>query len=390
MKRVVVIASIFVLGCLALAPYGLCLDLSLPSVLTRVDDEAFEGCALISSATIPDSVTQIGSRAFADCSEMTSIYIPGGVNRIEPDAFDGCASDLLIVTDADTSARSAAHQYALDHTLDYQAGTVYRALTVGQNYEHTSGWPTLEAPFRDAAAVAAALTQFEGTPYAGHITELYDITAEEILSAIRSAFAGATEADVSLFFYSGHGCDPTAAGVGGALVGTDGETITAAKLRRALDAVPGRKIVVIDACFSGNLITGRAAGDEDEATQAATPDSFAGAFVDAFSLTSRDGLAGGDYFVLTAASATQTSHEPRGGHGYFTYYFLRGAGCDPRTGAWIGSQADANGNGVVTVNEQYRYIYEGLRTDEVLDYYDITQTCQCWPSDCDWFGFLRM
>ena len=58
---------------------------------TRViADNAFSGCAKVTSVTIPESVTNIGSSAFNGCTGLTSVDIPGSVASIGSSAFDGC------------------------------------------------------------------------------------------------------------------------------------------------------------------------------------------------------------------------------------------------------------------------------------------------------------
>lgn len=61
----------------------------LPSGLKTIEEEAFAGlpCQVI---IIPQGCTTIGSRAFADCEELLYVQIPDSVSRIADDAFEGC------------------------------------------------------------------------------------------------------------------------------------------------------------------------------------------------------------------------------------------------------------------------------------------------------------
>ena len=97
------------------------------------------------------------------------------------------------------------------------------------------------------------LSHMTGTPFTGRITRRTNLTSAEILAAIPVAFAGAQEGDLSLFYYAGHGKH------GGQLLGTDALDddsllITPLMLRQALDQIPGTKLVIIDACYSGGII----------------------------------------------------------------------------------------------------------------------------------------
>ena len=76
--------------------------------------------------------------------------------------------------------------------------------------------------------------------------------------AIESAFAGACESDVSLLYISTHGeFDTSFNNPEGALLFSDGsmeEWVSAGGLQSMLDRIPGRKVLIVDACHSGALI----------------------------------------------------------------------------------------------------------------------------------------
>ena len=67
--------------------------LILPTTITAIGDNSFNGCSSLASISIPSSVTSIGSNAFKGCTSLTSVTISGeGLVSIGDNAFDGCTN----------------------------------------------------------------------------------------------------------------------------------------------------------------------------------------------------------------------------------------------------------------------------------------------------------
>ena len=67
-------------------------DLTLPSDITKIYQDAFANCTSLTSIVIPNSVTSIGEWAFSNCTSLTSIVIPNSVTSIGNYAFRNCSS----------------------------------------------------------------------------------------------------------------------------------------------------------------------------------------------------------------------------------------------------------------------------------------------------------
>lgn len=240
---------------------------------------------------------------------------------------------------------------------------VYRALLVGNTYDGEAA--ALNGPASDVAAVRAMLGSMSGTPF--KISTVRNTSASGIQSAIATAFSGAKDTDVSLFYFSGHGTPK------GELVGTGNTFLSVYSLRSALQQVPGLKIVLLDCCYSGSAIS----------RSTASPSAFNSAIISALSSASRssENLADGGYVVLTACRQDQMSvsvgENNENMFGAFTYGLCYGSGYDEWKKTSLGRlPADGNGDGAITLNEAYRGVKERIAYLNTL--MPIEQACQSW------------
>ena len=322
-------------------------DVILPSNLTVIEEEVFRGDKSLDMVIIPDNVTTIRSGAFAETA-MQSITIPSSVTSISSDAFDDVSGPMLVLTSPDAFAVN----YALSNNLDFRADTEFRALLIGQSdYGNGLG---LEGPKKDIVKMQNMLTEYD-------VTVMTNLTSAEILDAIPAVFSGASKEDISLFYYTGHGDKSD-----GSLIGIDfAGMVTAAELRSALDAVPGRKIVIIDACASGALI-GRSASDP------------ASVFISAFTAKRFllfSNLAAQQYFVMAASKGDEESYEASNG-GIFTDAFVNSK-----------NNGDENSDHIISFEESYHYTKETV--NNFVSRYGKTQSVQVYPENCYWFGLFR-
>ena len=139
--------------------------------------------------------------------------------------------------------------------MDVEMKTIhYRALLIGE-----TGYSTrLNGPEND---IACMNTLLNGISNRFEVYAQQDASMDEVLDLIDIAFENATEDDVSLFYYSGHGVTNSGEYYSGALQTVDYRYITTFDLAEMLSGIPGKIIVILDSCGSGATIYD---GDGDE------------------------------------------------------------------------------------------------------------------------------
>ncbi len=244
--------------------------------------------------------------------------------------------------------------------------TVRRALLVGNTYPGQAN--ALDGPDTDVFAMLTMLNTMSATPY--RTSTAKNITASGIQAAIAATFAGAQPSDISLFYFSGHGTEK------GELVGTNNTLLSVYGLRSALQKIPGTKIVLLDACYSGMAID-RAA---DSAASTPAPSAFNRAIIGALSSAAKSSVNLEDegYIVLTSCRKDQTSVSLSGGGPYwgvFTYGLCYGSGYDEWQQESLNRlPADANGDRAITLGEAYSGVLE--RVNYLNSLYPLTQSTQ--------------
>ncbi len=236
------------------------------------------------------------------------------------------------------------------------ATSQYRLLAIGDGAY--GGQATLSpAPENDAKALQSALKKDTNYTKAYVYTNIKKtgntIKGDPLLGnggsfnqLIARAYSGATDADVSVFYFSGHSTvvEDTNGSGQAALLLVDMTTVTAKQLKTELDKVKGKKIVLLDICNSGDLI-GKSDGD------------IHAEFISEFAKDAKAGeLAASGYFVLTASSRSELSwQDNRSGlqqsstlMGVFTRAMVQGLGHAQSNNRAV---ADQNMDGKITLLE---------------------------------------
>ena len=74
-----------------------CQSTMIPSSVTAIGSNAFDGCIGLTSIEIPEGVTSVDFRAFADCSNLAFVSIPNSVTSIGESAFSSCYALTSVV-----------------------------------------------------------------------------------------------------------------------------------------------------------------------------------------------------------------------------------------------------------------------------------------------------
>ena len=160
----------------------------------------------------------------------------------------------------------------------------------------------LNGPVNDMIALEAALER------SGYIVFKYmDYGAAELLYRVTDVASKLSPDSTLLFAYSGHGID------GGYLLGADNYGISLYDLKRCLSLHTGVKEIIIDACYSGDLIGKGTKTRSIDVIE--TQEDFNNYVISVFKNTntanSFKNFANGEdeYYVITSSSGSQLSYE---------------------------------------------------------------------------------
>ena len=318
---------------------------------------------------------------------------------------------VRIFSNGDVSVGEWSDELAYTHQ---EAVGTYRALLIGNTYTGESN--ELPGCENDVDGMRTMLGRMTATPYS--VTVKKNIRAEEILSSISSTFGNASYNDVSLFYYSGHGANSLGAdgnptSYHAALVGTFQTYVSIARLKTELDKIPGKKVIIIDACHSGQFIArdgtmtqvSSSAFNSQVVNLFANDDQLSGDVNRTAVVLAADGsellseeapefidragdtnFAKSGYYVITACRSEEksvsTGYDSNGDgkidryFGLFTYGLCYGNGWNLARNAAISAlNADLNKDSKVTLYEAYVY------AKVMAQSHNPNQTAQIWPEN---------
>ncbi len=230
------------------------------------------------------------------------------------------------------------------------------AVIIGINQYQDQKIPDLMFARADAEGIFSVLTDPElGSIPSENVTLLLDEDATQckIRSVIGTKIPQKTsEKDMVFIYYAGHGApviDPRSRSQDGMekyLIPTDAELddlratgISMDEIQKFFGWIESNKVLFfIDSCYSGEA-GGRTFQHKLYQKRAALTNEFL------------DQLAGEGRLVVTACDVNEVSLEtPELGHGMFTHYLIEG----------LKGLADKDGDGLVTTDELYKYVYDNV------------------------------
>lgn len=117
-----------------------CQNTIIPNNISRIGNNAFNGCKNMSSVTLPKTIQSIGSSAFAYCTGIKDFYIySANMPTIESDAFNGVQIQNIVLhvpAELITEYKSAApwngfkKVVALPQLVYYIDGEIYKSYTL--------------------------------------------------------------------------------------------------------------------------------------------------------------------------------------------------------------------------------------------------------------------
>ena len=328
-------------------------------------------------------------------------------------SWTNCVADSSTTNTLSVNARTALNGYQYRCKVSNVAGYVYtsvvtltvkdsqvrRALLIGNNAY--SGDP-LPASIQNTTMLKGVLTSLSNK---FTCTVRTDRTTAEMRSDITEAFKGATENDVSLLYFAGHGVqvvNSPAEAVKyyqGAITGIEGGNVPIPELAQMLSQVPGRVIVILDSCHSGAAISSNGGEDPLDAFNQSVIDAFAAYDTKLVSddLSANAGeLAQSKFIVFTATKFSETgiqvtrtwSSGDQEFYGIFTRAFVEGCGGSYPSGSYVGYMpADTNGDSKLTVSEIHNYAHnQTLSEGAQLNH---TQNTMCYAANMSEILFKR-
>ncbi|MBL4741282.1 MAG: caspase family protein [Sneathiella sp.] len=219
-------------------------------------------------------------------------------------------------------------------------GKRHAILVAASDFPEDDSLPNLRCPLQDVEALGEVL----GADNHGGFDHVYILKNEphyEILKKVNRVIKAADREDMVVFFYSGHGKLDEAGRLYLATVNTSVDVLEAtsvpvSQIKDYFDVSAANQLaIVLDCCYSGAIEKSFTKGTVDEQLNL---------------------MSGGKgTYVLTASTGLQTAKENEGDDlSVFTKHLVNGI---------LSGDADTDHNGVITLNELYKYTFKEVQKD---------------------------
>jgi len=224
-------------------------------------------------------------------------------------------------------------------------------------------------------------TAFEATVFNYQMNTLTGRVVKADIQHALENVQGLNEEAVFTFFYAGHG---GYANNESYLYLSNGYRLYMSELRTMLQQLPGKKLVIIDACQSGNF-TQLHPGRDFRQLAKIESDLFNASVLRTFSTVARNGEP--EFYVMTGANIYQSSWENTAlQNGVFSFFLLDGIGDvgidNPEQSFDFTFDADLNSDGAVTMSEAYTYAAPKVE-QFINDLNGFHQSIQVFPQESD-------
>ena len=326
------------------------------------------------------------SIALSDCSYSSD----SSCATVDTGTITGVSEGLAVITVSYTK-----DEITKTDTVEVVVGDIaYRALCIGVgdylNYGPDTG--DLLGPPHDVDRMIDVFNHCKfgadevlfSTPIS-----LVDLNATKtnIINGIASTFSGADGNDISYFYFSGHGIYGEGFSTSYICPTDFDDTVNFAisvdELESYLSAIPGRKVVILDSCFSGGFI-----GKNKEKIKPSKENivSFNDNIINTFSqIQSKGLLTTNQYKVLTSCHYNETCLEyplhpiDNNPFGLFTAALCEGCGYNTYSHPY---PADNNLDTKVSLQEAYFYVKSWVEELSLI-IPEITQDVQVHPYNSD-------
>lgn len=352
------------------------------------------GCNLFPYGSLYINSIPAGARIFIDGID-TGLITPAQVNFLE----QGSHTILLTLDNpymSSTESIVVEQRKTTTVNIELLAEAKYRALCIGiDKYKHPAIM-SLNAPAFDVERMYQIFSNGRFGDRRVSFSSIKTLigpqaTKSGILEGINSTFSTAGENDISYLYFSGHGWNESGISTIVPYDATEDTSsyISTNELASILGNIPGIKVVILDACYSGGFIgkdlSSRNILDKKYLQDINTNivESFIGRS-QLMSMTGKSNLAGKGFQVITSASGSQQCFETIKPHpvdgqpyGYFTAYLCEGCGYDRFIFPY---PADSNKDRKITLYEVFKYVTSSLSFLE--------QDAQLYPTNSP-FAFLE-